>query len=277
MAMVYLIGQYTKIDGNRAVFWRGLIPLVFITPFIFSIEIPTSPYFYMATIATSLIASYTDVRSMNGAVIYGAGVKLRIRPYALWIVFAVWMIVSSSFREQFLSHPQEAIGISIALIVLVIATSYMNKCPVSRSAFIYFIPVIIGGACLDLLNKTAMSYSSVLGGIFMYGWIQGLIITSVCLGKQVVNKDRKISHLFERETLYIGGVIGLIFIALTLAKNTAMTYTQNPAYVSAIILCSPVWASIFYRIKGEKDKTNELAGLIVVASSIILVILAYNI
>ena len=274
MAIVYLIGQYAKIEGNIIVFWRGVLPLIFTTPFLFFIEIPVSPYFYMATIATSLIASYTDVLSMNGAIKFGAGVKLRIRPYALWIVFLVWFVVSASFRDQFLSNPQHAWGISVALLVVVLATSYMTRHPVTRAAFVYFLPIIIGGACLDLLNKTAMGYSSVLGGIFMYAWIQGAIITAICFSKQGFHKDKSIAHLFERRTLYIGGGIGLLFILLVLAKNTAMTYTENPAYVSAIILCSPVWTSIFYRLKGDKEETNEFAGLIVVASSIILVVLA---
>ena len=273
-ASAYLAGQYSKMDGNLTVFWRGVIPFFVTSPLLLLIEIPTSPYFYLATFTTALIASYTDTKNMNGAIQYGAGVSLRIRPYALWLVFLGWLIFSTSFREDFFADSERAIGIGVALLVVVISTSYMTKCPVSRASLMFFLPVILGGACIDILNKTAMNFSPVLGGIVMYVWVQGVIISGVCFFKRYFSKEKSVTDFFKKRTLYIGIGIGFLFVVMSLMKNTAMTYTVNPAYVSAIVLCAPVWTSLFYRLKGEKDKANEFVGLIVVASSIMLVILA---
>jgi len=152
-ATVFLIGQYSKIEGNLTIFWRGVIPFLFVSPLLFFVELPTSPYFYLVTILTAFIASYIDVRNMNGAVKFGAGVKLRIRPYALWIVFFLWFVISASYRESFLSHPVEAIGITIGLLIVVIATSYMSRSEVSRRAFMFFLPALLGAAALDDLHS----------------------------------------------------------------------------------------------------------------------------
>lgn len=271
-----LASQYMKVDGTLTVFWRGLIPFLVLTPCLFFIEIPTSLVFYSATCATALIASYTDIKAMNGAIKFGAGVSLRLMPYSLWGVFFVWVVVSPIYRESFLAQPMLALGVMGALMCAAIGSTFLRKCTLSKEAFIFFAPVLVCSIMVDVLNKTAMDSSSVLGGIIMYGWLQGVIVSFVCLVKQVLVQKRSISTLFEKRVMYAGLLIGGGFLFANIFKNTAMTFTINPAYVSAIILLSPIWTSLFYRLKGEKEQANEWAGLLVVASSIMLVILASN-
>jgi len=197
-------------------------------------------------------------------------------PYSLWGVFFVWMALSASYRESFFADPVMAAGIVIALLLAAVGSSFIRKCTLSKDAFIFFFPVLLCSIAVDILNKTAMDSSSVLGGIIMYAWLQGVIISVVCLLKQCAVHKKPISSLFEKRVLYAGGLIGLGFILANIFKNTAMTFTVNPAYVTAIVLISPIWTSLFYRLKGAKEQANEWAGLLVVASSIMLVIFASN-
>lgn len=271
-----LTSQYMKIDGTLTIFWRGLIPFLALSPFLLYIELPSSWIFYGATLTTALIVSYTDIKAMNGAIKYGAGVVLRLLPFSLWGLFLSWVILSPDYREHFFGNPMMAMGITIAISCAAIGSSFMRKCEVSKDAFMYFLPVLFCSVAVDIFNKTAMDSSPVLGGIIVYAWLQGGVITVSCMLRQRFLHKEPLSKFFQNKVLIAGGIIGIGFVFANILKNTAMTFTINPAYVTAIILISPIWTSIFYRLKGEKEQANELAGLLVVASSIMLVLFASN-
>ena len=271
-----LMSQYARIDGVLTVFWRGFTPFLLLLPALFYVDMPTSYIFYGATFLTALIASYTDVKHLNGAIKFGAGTSLRVAPFGLWFVFIIWMLISPDYRAYFFTHPLAAAGICFSLLCAVVGASFMRKCEISMSAIIYFLPVIFMGAFIDIFNKLAMDNSSYLGGIVTYIWMQGGIISIVCALKSCVFGGYQPRTFFSRHIFIVGGLISMGFLLGNFFKNTAMAYTVNPAYVSAIILLSPLWASLFYRLKGKKDGANEIAGLLVVASSIMLVLFASN-
>ena len=73
-------------------------------------------------------------------------------------------------------------------------------------------------------------------------------------------------------------MVALSVVAGNIAKNTAMFYAKNPAYVSALIALYPVWIIIwnkfYYRHNGvEKFFDSDIRAVIVLLLSIILLIL----
>lgn len=273
-AVIYIVSQYLDLPAITKTFWRGIIPLVCITPLLFFIELPTSPIFYIATCITSLLAAYGDTKNFEATVKYGAGIVTRMKPFAIWFIFIIWFFLSAETRESLLSQPIKSLGIIITLIIGVISASFMARCAISRSALRFYIPIICFAVLTDILNKTAMDNSPLLSGVVTYVWIQALIITLIMAFMQ--HKDARYSYkdIFTPKLIKAGLLIGSLFVFANLTKNSAMSFTSNPAYVTAITFANPVFVTLYYKWIKHKEQANIYAGYGVVASAIALVILA---
>ena len=67
--------------------------------------------------------------------------------------------------------------------------------------------------------------------------------------------------------------LALIIGSITVVRNFAMAGTPNPGYVGAIGLGATVLVILFNRWQKVTDTSNILAGLIFVASAIMLILL----
>jgi len=65
-------------------------------------------------------------------------------------------------------------------------------------------------------------------------------------------------------------IIGLIFFTSLL---TSMREAPNPAYTSAILLLSSVWLMAYNRIRNIPDTQNARAGMVMVFSALVLVLI----
>lgn len=272
-ACFFTANQYLKLDGNQLIFWRGLVPFCVLTPLLFFIEWPVSPVFYGATFMTAFIASRTDVMQVQGAAQFGGGLTARMKPFSVWLLFLLWFAVDEGHRELLLSDLPRFYGIVFTLVVGVLAATHIRKCAVSRAAFIYFIPVIICEVIISFFNKTAMDHSPFWGGVIVYAWIQGGIITMLCFCRHIKGEGRFIGHLFARKMLSAGVFLGVCAVGMGLTKNAAMSFANNPAYVTAIIFTAPFWIALYYRLTGHKEEGDVRAGSLLVLSAITLVLL----
>lgn len=82
-----------------------------------------------------------------------------------------------------------------------------------------------------------------------------------------------VKSLFEKKTMILGSAIGVVMVALTLSKNMAMTYTTNPAYVTAVIFLAPIWITLYYKATGQEEEADVRSGLMFLLSAILLVLL----
>jgi|TARA_R110002126_G_scaffold3263_2_gene18626 hypothetical protein len=279
-AAIYLMGQYVAMPALQKTFWRGFIPLLCLTPALLFIEWPSAPLFYAATITTAFIASFTDTKNFEAAARFGAGTAIRMKPFIIWLVFALWFMLHSDARQALLNSPQILWGTLACLLIGAISASYMHKCPVSRKALAFYIPIIMLGACIDILNKTAMDASGLLGGIILYAWIQALLITIITA---VAHRPDAAGcgtagippSIFARirQTFKYGVVIGALFLFANLSKNAAMSYTVNPSYVTAIIVTGPVWVSAYYKTIKHTEAVNIWAGYGLIISALGLILM----
>lgn len=272
-AFFYTANQYLKLSGQALVFWRGLVPAVVLFPVVLMIEWPQSPVFYGATLLTAMMAFYGDARNLHGASVYGGGVTSRMKPFIIWLVFIIWFLVHASYREEILSDIPRFTAIVATMLVGVLAATNMRKCSVSREAFVFFIPIILIGAFIDLLNKTAMDSSALWSGILVYAWIQGSVIALLAFARHGVSRRLSIKNLFAGNMKKAGLLLGMCVVFINISKNVAMSYTVNPAYVTAIICTSPFWVSLYYKAAKHKEVADVRSGLVFVISAIVLVLL----
>tara|TARA_R110002124_G_scaffold287216_2_gene471633 strand:- start:50346 stop:51236 length:891 start_codon:yes stop_codon:yes gene_type:complete len=272
-AGVYLAGQYLALSPMTKTFWRGLIPLFVLSPVLFFVDIPTSPFFYGATLFSGLIVTYTDTKNFEAANRFGAGITARMKPFVIWLVFLLWFIWDAPTRQALLNAPIELIGVVAMLLIGACSAFYMNRCAVSRNALMFFLPLIALATCVDLLNKTAMDSSGLLSGIIVYAWLQALIITALSIGTLSRQQDFALSALISTHALKVGLIVGTLFILANLTKNAAMSFTTNPSYVTAIMFTNPFWVSLYYRCIRHKEIANIWAGYGLVGSALGLILI----
>jgi hypothetical protein len=272
-ATFFTSNQYFKMPSVTLVFWRGLIPFLAITPVLFFIDWVENPYFYVIVGLSGFVALFSDAWKVRGSARYGGGITTRMEPFDIWLVFIAWLAMDSVHRMELFQQPIKFTGIMVVFAVATIAVNILKKCDISKEAIVYFIPAILAGAALSLVNKTAMDMSALASGVFIYSWIQGLVISSTSLIIHAVRKDMSVSDLFKGKLLLAGLFMGFIMLLANLTKNVAMSFTENPAYVVAIISTAPFWVSVFYKLTGHEEKADVRTGLIFVLSAMALVLL----
>ena len=267
-----MANQFFQADTKIMIFWRGLVPAITLFPALFFVEMPTSWIFYLATIVTGIIVIYIDRKFMDGTAKYGGGVISMLMPTLVWTSFIIWFAIDSSYRAHFFENMNQSILVVTALIIGVVSSMLMKKCSISTEAFKFMLPFYIMAMCVDPLNKTAMDNSTFWGGVIWYSWVQGAI---VAIGSYMIlwikHKESR-NEILAPINIKQGLWIGILIVITSCFKNGAMSYTINPAYVSAIIFTSPIWVMIFYKIIGHKEKANMIAGLAFVLSAILLII-----
>lgn len=252
------------------------MPLLLLSPCLFFIELPNAPLFYIATIATSFIVTYSDTKNFEASVTFGAGVVTRMKPFAIWLIFLIWLMISAESRTEVFARPAQALAIIGTLFIGALSAFYMSRCAVSRAATKFYVPIILCAACVDILNKTAMDASPFIGGIVTYSWIQAAIISALSLSLSHKSGAKPFAGLFTRQAAWTGIIIGGLFILANFGKNAAMSLTPNPSYVSALIFANPIWVSLYYKLVKHKEVSNIWAGYGLVASAILLVYITHS-
>lgn len=273
LAVYYTANQYFKLPAITLVFWRGLFPFLVFTPAVFFIEWPENPIFYLLPVLSAALSFYNDVRSHQVSAKFGGGLVNRLKPFSLWILFALWLAFDREYRVFLFQDHIRSTAIIAVMIISVLAATQLTKCTISKTAFLYFLPAILTSVGINFLVKTAMDLSPLISGIILFPWIEAGLITIGTFALHAYKKDLHIQDIKAKQMLKAGSVIGLSMLLMIICKNIAFSYANNPAYVAAITYTSSFWVALFYRMTGHKEKSDVRTGLIFVLLSIALVLL----
>lgn len=264
--------EYFKVNGHALVFWRGLLPALCMIPMAFMNPWPTNPVFYFAVLTTIPIVTFIDSIHFEASRKFGAGVPSRLLPTGILITFIGWLIIKPEQIDAYLANPVWGIAIILSLGSIVFFASRLRHCEVSRSAFIFMLPVVLSGGIVTMLNKTAMDNSGLHQGVWFYILLQGTGVAVMAVLRDKLKK-RSIKKLFSKELIKAGMVICFFTIAGTAFKGYGLAMVDNPAYFAAVGMLSPFWIICLYKIIGRKeDGIDVISGLFLVSSVIALVL-----
>lgn len=271
-----MINEWAKLPGSVMLVWRGFWPFVFMTPAVWAIDMPTNPKFYMFVFCNAMFAAVMDARNFESASRFGGGVTLRIQPISLIFVFLIWLVISAEERSAMLSHPYHLAGILGCLSLGAWALSRLRHCTLSKQALIYLLPVLCVAPFVDIFNKLSMDSVGSFEAVLTYIWFQsGLMAVWGILYLKWKQKSfaYAVGHI-DRKQVYAGLAIGAILIGGGMTKNSAMMLSPNPAYITAIAMLAPVWATLLYKVLGKKEEANVAMGLLFVGCVIMMLFIA---
>ena len=271
-AGMYLVNQYARIPGVYLVITsRVLVILATLAPALY-FGMPADPLFYLGVCITAVVGVAGDVRVFNVSARYGGGVTSRVMPLQVFGGFILWLAIHPEQITDYLASPARSLGVLTSLGVCVWFSTRLHKCTISKAAFAELLPAIFFYAITITFNKFAIDHASVNSGVFNYMFVQCLIavpmfgLYSHCNRREHI----KTSRLLTARVFKAGAVLFLCWTGHMIFKLYAMAWTDNPAYVAAIILTAPLFIQGYYRLTGHAEKADIGAGLGIVASAMLL-------
>jgi hypothetical protein len=268
----YLINQYLRQPGHLLVFWMRVMAVLFLTPFVIHMRLPDDPKFYLAVLVTVFVGTFSDIRSFNAAAQFGGGVVARVQPLTVWGTFLLWLVFDPSLISQYIDHPVNAAFILLALSGCVYFSMRLNKCHITRAAFVYMLPALVGYTLTNALNKYAMMHGPLEGAVYGYMYAQSIIaVVAIGIYSMIHEKRRNSAERWARPEMFVAALLAaLTWICHMIYKNYSMAFTPNPGYQGAIILISPVFIAIFYHFAKHKEEADVKSGMGIVACAILL-------
>jgi hypothetical protein len=271
----YLVNQYLRQPGHLLVFWMRVIIVLCMSPFMPYVRMPDDPKFYLAVVVTVFVGTFSDIRSFNASAEYGGGVVARVQPLTVWGTFLLWFLFDPSQLGEYLNHPMNAGVILLALAGCVYFSMRLNKCEITRAAFFYMLPALLGYTLTNTLNKYAMGLGNLEGAVYGYMYAQS-VIAVISIGIYSLWRQKKLSAApavptwVRREMLAASLIAAMTWICHMIYKNYAMAFTPNPSYQVAINLTTPVFIAFFYFFARHKEQADVKSGMGIVACAVLL-------
>ncbi len=276
--MIYT-NQIFQMPSSLVMVYRGILQSILLLPFFFFFEFPQDPIFWFLVMLQGLLVAYSDNRTFLCSKLYGGEIAGAIKPYVIIFVFILWLILRPAQFFEFLDEPVKFGIIILCFMAIIGSLRLICKGNVSKAAFLLMLPALINSSFIEVNNKyitTLGAATSLSSAIFYYCWMTAFFSGLPNLIRFLRSHDWHM--IIEKRNMKGGLIIILCILAGNILKNTAMFYTPNPAYVSAIIALYPIWIilwnNFYYRRKdAEKYPRCNFAAVGLLLLSVITLIL----
>lgn len=268
-----LVSEHFKTNTMHMIVWLRIFSVLAVSPLVLFYGLPSDPVYYAAIAGVVILVAITDFIYFGSAARNGAGVTTRIQPFEVFATFVLWTAITPSLLQTYFDSPLRSLCMLLSLLGCVYFALRLQHHEISRRTFRTLLPVILLGALIIVLSKTAMNHSPPHSGVYGYIFLQGLGILAIYSVLM-----RFMPHKFPRMTrdhfvLKAGLFMALCSLAHLFAKYYAFKMVVNPAYVTVVGLTAPLWVWLYYKLTGRPDHDDVKAGFGVVVCAAILIIL----
>ena len=240
-ALYVYINQILRLNPHVAMIYRGVVFFVLLLS-IFPLFTPIqNPLFYLFCIIQGFIISIADTRMFRLSKVFGGEATSLYQPLSIGAVFFLWLLINPRQMLTALSHPLSFAAEIICLLIVSYAMIKLKKAKISKRIIRFLLPLVIVIMVNDVMNKKCMDAGAenIISAIYYYNLITSFVIGGCALFNY---QKYKVSHCFFDIKSLLTSIIFLIMITLVvITKNTAMFYTPNPAYATAILSFAPLW------------------------------------
>lgn len=261
--------MHEKIRAERLsmMFWLRVVMLLIALPVLAFVGLPDNPTFYAATFVTAFIWAYADLSSIRAAEEFGAGVITRLIPLNVLVTFFMWIALDPETLTRYMEAPFRGLGILAATAAAVFFAMRLQKGPVTREHLRALGPVILMSGMGVVYAKIALdSASSMHSGVFGYMALQALLMIIIFGVLEAVWNPVPRAVFAGRVAMTSGLLMGLNTVVHMILKTYGYQLVENPAYISVVILTTPIWVMLYYRLVQKQPVGDVKAGLMVVLS-----------
>ena len=273
-AIMLTVSEYYKQSGVGFVAVIRSCTALTLLPFVFFVEWPTEPLFYIYGAIPYLMFAYADILLFHVNAKYGAGVITRFLPLTAIIAFLIWLVVDSDTVQSYLESPIVAIGVFGCLLGVVASMSFIRKCSVNVAAFKILLPALILMPIGGTFVKLAFDQTDLTSGPLIALFIGSLVAISTYGLLYLVIPSVKQNCVMTKITVKAGMIASVFSTLLIYFFNVSADLVSNPAYSTSVSFTSAIWVLVIYKIIGRRDDARVLPGLGIVFFAMLLVFLS---
>lgn len=266
------VNRRAKQEGFRLNFWRMTMAAAFWFPLSMLEVWPSDWMFYGAAMfgGMAMIIGFTIQNDLANK--HNGRVAILHMPLKAVVVFAIWAAIDPVARGHVFEQPLITAGVVGCLALMVGALAEFRKNDVSWSSFRAVLPVVAVYAMGDILARLAIQPVNLQDRLVVFLFVVAATSSIVSLlvwpwrpKPELPLFDKKLMQASFRAAM--GGTANQVcfFMALVLGPS--------PAYVSMVVLLTPVWLLVYHRWAGIKDDANPIAGTLVVIAAVLLMVL----
>jgi hypothetical protein len=273
-AIMPIMHERIRAERLSMLFWLRMVMLIVALPVLCFVGWPTDPTFYVATMVTAFIWAYADLSSFRATEEFGAGAITRLIPLNVIVTFFMWIVVEPNVLHSYFDNPVKGIGVLISIAGAVFFAMRLQRHPVSRHAIRALGPVILMSGMGVVFAKIALDSvgaGSLHSGVFGYMVVQAFFMILIFGALEAVWHPVPRAVFTGSVAMQTGLIMGLISVAHLIFKSYAYQMVSNPAYVSVVILTTPLWVLLYYKLIKHQDVGDVKSGLAVVACAAALI------
>ena len=272
-ALAWGLNGIFKANPVRLAVYRSFYVTLILSPLLFFVDLPKDKMFYIGFFLIGVIGIIADIIIFKVVKDYKGSGPTRVLNLRVPLTIVIgWFI----FPESWIVIAGQGLLVEI-LVMLCLAITlgslfFMTKNPIATKVLYFMLAPIIIVVGIDLFTKVLLSGEGLsVAHTFVSTWLValGMLVSSLVVAKVTKTKLYDSSEPILKYSFYIM----LSWLSLMSCKQLAMLYIPNPGYYSLFVGLSCLWIMLYHKIKKEKDESSPIAGLLLVASASVLIIM----
>lgn len=234
-----------RYNGYVLGMWRGFGVSLCVSPLLLTIPLNISLSYLLILVFQGILIGLYDSHIFFASARFGQNSGSGFMATSLLITIILWWALEIEEWQDLLQNPPYLITLLLILSAYSISYWNMMRVKVNKDAETYLYPAVFALAFMSIATR----YIAIHGGTMYNGIVYYL--TVACFISGIYNlifylKNKKHIQGSSYPTLKDGLKLIMLSTILIAAKTAAMRLCENPGYVVAILLTSPILA---YAIK----------------------------
>ncbi len=255
--------------------WRGFGISLLVSPLLFTVPLDIAADYFLILVMQGIMIGIYDSHLFFATSRFGVHASSGFMATTVWVTTLLWWSIDFEELRRLLAEPHKLL--TLGLILCGFSASYwqMMKVHVSLKAERYLYPAVFALALMSIATRyIALNGGSAYAGVVYYltvaCFVSGVynLVWFCASGRNDENgKHRKTDLLLEPLKHWNGGWLIAFSTVLIGAKTLALRFADNPAYVVAMLLLSPMFAQV---IQTRRVEITPAAGLVILFLGLLL-------
>ncbi len=272
-ALTWGLNGIFRANPVRLAVYRSFYVTLMLSPLLFFVELPEDKMFYIGFFLIGVIGIIVDIIIFKVVKDYKGSGPTRVLNLRVPLTIVIgWFIFPESWSVIASQSLLVELLVILCLAITLGSLFFMTKNPIAAKVLYLMLAPIIIVVCTDLFTKVLLSGEGLsISHTFVSTWIValGMLVSSLFVAKFTKTKLYDTSEPIFKYSFYIM----LSWLSLMSCKQLAMFYIENPGYYSLFVGLSCLWIMLYHKIKKEKDESSPIAGLLLLVSASILIVI----
>lgn len=264
------VNRVYRLDSWQLAFWNASVAVVILLPFIPFMDWPADVNFYLAAVLVALIMAVGIVIQLNLSSARKGRVSSISIPIEAIAAALIWVAVTPYMIDYYAQNPVMTVSVVSAFALTTVALFFLRTTDITPETLIVVAPVGVTYAVAGVVTKMVVPGAALVPAALSFV-LMNFVVMTVVIGVYLLIKGKADSGLYSKPMVKAGSMTGLFSALAYLTFIVSVVYAPNPGYTSLMAALVPVWLMWYHELRLIEDRAKPLAGLLIVASIILLI------